>query len=242
MPRTAVVTGASRGIGKAITRRLADEGWRCFNLDIAEPEISAEGDADWIACDLSDPDVLADAFDAVREQAGPITGLVNNAGVALVDRLEDSTIEDFDRTMAINLRAPMLCAQAVMEDMKAENYGRIVNIASRAMLGKTHRTAYAGSKGGIASMTRVWALELAPYGVTVNTIGPGPIATEMFKSANPPEMPRTQEIIGTIPAGRLGEPEDIAHAAAFFMDERAGFTSGQLLFVCGGISLARGGS
>lgn len=241
MSRNAVVTGASRGIGQAISRRLTEEGWRCFNLDIIEPESPVDGDPEWIECDLTEPDAIAAAFAAVR-QTGPVTGLANNAGVALVDRLEDSSIEDFDKTMAINLRAPMLCAQAAMEDMKAENYGRIVNISSRAMLGKTHRSAYAGSKGGIAAMSRVWALELAPHGVTVNTIAPGPIATDMFKAANPPDMPRTQEIIGTIPAGRLGTPQDIAHAASFFMDERAGFISGQLLFVCGGITLARGGS
>ncbi len=243
MARTAVVTGASRGIGNAIARRLMAEGWRVINLDRAAPD---DDDADgsepaWIETDLADPASIAAAFDIIQRDTR-VTGLVNNAGVALVDVLEDSSVEDFDLTMAVNMRAPMLCAQAVFEDMKAEGFGRIVNIASRAMLGKTHRTAYAGSKGGLAAMSRVWALELAPHGVTVNTIAPGPIATELFVRANPPDMPRTQEIIGTIPAGRLGEPDDIAHAAAFFMDERAGFTNGQTLYVCGGITLARGGS
>ena len=126
--------------------------------------------------------------------------------------------------------------------MKSEGFGRIVNISSRAMLGKTHRSAYGASKGGIAAMTRVWALELAQYGITANTIAPGPIATEMFAHANPNSMPRTQEIIGTIPAGRLGRPNDIAQAVAFFMDERSSFINGQLLYVCGGVTLARGGS
>ena len=241
MNRNAVVTGASNGIGKAIASRLTEDGWRVINLDRAEP--SGDDPFEWIETDLSDPDAIAAAFEEIRErELGPVTGLVNNAGVARAAILEDSTVEDFDLTMAINMRAPMLCAQAVLDDMKAENFGRIVNIASRALLGKTHRTAYSGSKGGIASMGRVWALELAQYGVTVNNIGPGPIATELFKQANPPNMPRTQEIIGTIPVGRLGEPEDIAQAASFFMDEKSGFISGQTLFVCGGISLARGGS
>ena len=241
MNRNAVVTGASNGIGKAIASRLTEDGWRVINLDRAEP--SGDDPFEWIETDLSEPDAIAAAFEEIRErELGPVTGLVNNAGVARAAILEDSTVEDFDLTMAINMRAPMLCAQAVLDDMKAENFGRIVNIASRALLGKTHRTAYSGSKGGIASMGRVWALELAQYGVTVNNIGPGPIATELFKQANPPNMPRTQEIIGTIPVGRLGEPEDIAQAASFFMDEKSGFISGQTLFVCGGISLARGGS
>lgn len=241
MNRNAVVTGASNGIGKAIASRLTEDGWRVINLDRAEP--SGDDPFEWIETDLSEPDAIAAAFEEIRErELGPVTGLVNNAGVARAAILEESTVEDFNLTMAINMRAPMLCAQAVLDDMKAENFGRIVNIASRALLGKTHRTAYSGSKGGIASMGRVWALELAQYGVTVNNIGPGPIATELFKQANPPNMPRTQEIIGTIPVGRLGEPEDIAQAASFFMDEKSGFISGQTLFVCGGISLARGGS
>ena len=240
-PRTAVVTGASRGIGKAIGQRLTTEGWQIINLDIIPPDSSDGETAKWIETDLADPASIATAFEIVAKD-GPVTGLVNNAGIALVDKLEDSTVEDFDKTMAVNMRAPMLCAQAVMDDMKEAGFGRIVNIASRAMLGKTHRTAYGGSKGGIAAMARVWALELAQYGVTVNAIGPGPIATEMFTHANPPDMPRTQEIIGTIPAGRLGTPDDIANAVAFFMDERSSFVSGQVLYVCGGITLARGGS
>ena len=242
MKRNAVVTGASNGIGQAIATRLTEEGWRVINLDRVAPP-SEDSSVPWIEADLAEPESIAAAFEEIRErELGPVTGLVNNAGIARASLLEESTVEDFDLTMAINMRAPMLCAQAVMEDMKAEGFGRIVNIASRALLGKTHRTAYAGSKGGIASMGRVWALELAQYGVTVNNIGPGPIATELFKQANPPNMPRTQEIIGTIPVGRLGEPEDIAQAAAFFMDERSSFINGQTLFVCGGISLARGGS
>ena len=144
--------------------------------------------------------------------------------------------------MAVNLRAPMACARALAPGMKARGFGRIVNISSRAHLGKTHRTAYAATKGGILSMARVWALEYGPYGVTCNTVAPGPIRTELFERVNPPGMPRTQEIIGTVPVGRLGEPEDIANAVAFFLDERSGFVTGQVLYVCGGITLARGGS
>ncbi len=238
MPRIAVVTGASRGIGKGIAERLASENWLTFNFDINPPEIE---NINWIKTDLADPSAIADSFNHVRK-TGPITGLINNAAVALVDSLEKSSIDDFEATMKINLRAPMLCTQAVIDDMKSKKFGRIVNISSRAMLGKTHRTAYGASKGGIAAMTRVWALELAQYGVTANTIAPGPIATEMFTHANPTDMPRTQEIIGTIPAGRLGTPNDVAQAVAFFMDERSSFINGQLLYVCGGITLVRGGS
>ena len=191
--------------------------------------------------DLADAAALEAAL-ADLAAAAPVDALVNNAAIGQSATLEETTDEDFDLTVAVNLRAPMACARALAPAMKARGFGRIVNISSRAHLGKTHRTAYAASKGGILSMARVWALEYGPYGVTCNTVAPGPIRTELFERVNPPGMPRTQEIIGTVPVGRLGEPEDIANAVAFFLDARSGFVTGQVLYVCGGITLARGGS
>ncbi len=240
MSNIAVVTGASQGIGEAIAGRLTEDGWRVFNLDRLAPG-NTDNPSTWIETDLANPAAIATAFEMVAVE-GPVLGLVNNAGLGIMTELEETTVEDFDLTVDVNMKAPMLCAQAALSAMKEAEFGRIVNISSRAMLGKTHRTAYAGTKGAIASMTRVWALELAQYGITVNGISPGPIATELFTRANPPDMPRTQEIIGTIPVGRLGTPADIAHGVACFMDERASFINGQVLFICGGISLARGGS
>ncbi|MDX1433715.1 MAG: SDR family oxidoreductase, partial [Gammaproteobacteria bacterium] len=106
----------------------------------------------------------------------------------------------------------------------------------------TLRTSYAGTKGALVSMTRVWALELAAFGISVNAIAPGPVRTELFERANPPDNPRTLQIVEAIPVGRLGEPHDIANAVAFFLDERSSFVTGQVLYVCGGVTLARGGS
>jgi NAD(P)-dependent dehydrogenase (short-subunit alcohol dehydrogenase family) len=239
MLRTALVTGASRGIGRAIAARLAADGHRVLNLDLTPP---ADGDpGEWVEVDLADAAALEAALDALlaREQ---VDTLVNNAAIGQSATLEETSDEDFDLTCAVNLRAPMICARALAPGMKARGFGRIVNISSRAHLGKTHRTAYSATKGGILSMAKVWALEYGACGVTCNTIAPGPIRTELFERVNPPGMPRTQEIIGTIPVGRLGEPEDIANAVAFFVDERAAFVTGQVLYVCGGITLARGGS
>ena len=238
--RHAVVTGASRGIGAAIAERLARDGWRVFNLDTMPPEEGAAA-ADWIETDLADPGAIASAFGRILAN-GPVGGLVNNAGLPGTHELADTTIGEFDRTVAVNMRAPMLCAQAVIAGMKAQGFGRLVNIASRAHLGKARRTAYAGTKGALVSMTAVWALELAAHGITVNAVAPGPIRTALFVAANPPELPRTQAIIDAVPAGRLGEPEDVAAAVAFFMSEEAGFITGQTLYVCGGVTLARGGS
>lgn len=237
--RSAVVTGASRGIGAAIAGSLIADGWIVHNLDIMAPVVDTG--ADWIETDLSDEDSIARAFKTILAQ-GPVTGLVNNAGIPNNDALQDMTLSLFDRTVAINMRAPMICAQAVLEGMKAERFGRIVNMSSRAHLGKAKRTAYAGTKGAMVSMTGVWALEMAAFGITVNAIAPGPIRTDLFDKANPPDDPRTQEIIEAIPVQRLGEPEDIANAVSFFMNDDAGFITGQTLYVCGGTTLARAGS
>ena len=237
--KRAIVTGASQGIGKAIGSRLKEDGWDVINLDLKAPAEDAE--FPWVEADLADASELEDALSEILSE-GPVTGLVNNAGVGVSSLLEDTSDADFDRQVAINMRAPMICARAVTPGMREASFGRIVNISSRAHLGKTHRTAYSGSKGAILSMGRVWALEFARDGVTVNTIAPGPIRTELFERVNPPNMPRTREIIDSVPVGRLGEPEDIANATSFFMSDAAGFVTGQTLYVCGGITLARGGN
>jgi NAD(P)-dependent dehydrogenase (short-subunit alcohol dehydrogenase family) len=134
----------------------------------------------------------------------------------------------------------MLVAQGLQPLMQAARFGRIINISSRAALGKELRTVYAATKAGLLGMTRTWALELAPYGVTVNAIGPGPIATELFLSGNPPDSPKTKKILESIPLKRMGEPDDIAHAVASLLDDRAGFITGQVLYVCGGLTVGLG--
>jgi NAD(P)-dependent dehydrogenase (short-subunit alcohol dehydrogenase family) len=237
--RSAVVTGASRGIGAAIANRLIEDGWRVFNLDIIAP--TNETAATWIESDLANKTSIAAAFTDILAQ-GPVTGLVNNAGIPNNETLQQTSLDQFDRTVAINMRAPMICAQAVLDGMKAAGFGRIVNMSSRAHLGKAKRTAYAGTKGALVSMTGVWALEMAAHGITVNAIAPGPIRTDLFEAANPPNEPRTQEIIDAIPVKRLGEPGDIANAAGFFMSDAASFVTGQTLYVCGGTTLARAGN
>ena len=237
--RRAVVTGASRGIGAAIASRLIGDGWDVCNLDIIPPTVDTG--ATWIKTDLADPDSVTTSFTDLLAQ-GPVTGLINNAGIPNNDSLQDMSLSLFDRTVAINMRAPMICAQAVLDGMKTEGFGRIVNMSSRAHLGKAKRTAYAGTKGALVSMTGVWALEMAAFGITVNAIAPGPIRTDLFDKANPPDEPRTQEIIDSIPVKRLGEPEDIANAVGFFMSDATSFVTGQTLYVCGGTTLARAGS
>ncbi len=241
MIRSAEVTGASRGIGRAIAARLLAEGWRVTNLDIAAPAGDRDPGCRWVAVDLADPASIAAAFARVLAE-GPVTGLVNNAAIGRMTALGDTTAADFDDSVAVNMRAPMLCARAVIPGMQAQGFGRIVGISSRAHLGKALRSAYAGTKGAVVSMAKVWALELAGHGITSNVVAPGPIRTELFDAANPPELRRSREIVDAIPVGRIGQPEDVANAVAFFMGAEAGYVTGQVLYVCGGVTLARGGS
>jgi len=236
----AVITGASRGIGRAIAMRLQSDGYQVFNLDRQEPD--SNGAITFVQGDLSNEQQTRAAFEQIQKK-GPIAALINNAGIpGDMDLLEGQTVADMDRVYAINMRAPVICAQQVIPPMRKAGFGRIVNIASRAHLGKAQRTAYGGSKGALVSMTRVWAIELADSGITCNAVAPGPVRTELFEQANPPDMPRTQQIIDGIPVKRIGDPDDIAHAVSYFTDQRSGFVTGQVLCVCGGTMLTRGGS
>ena len=228
-----LVTGGSSGIGAAVVAARLAAGDHVVNLDRVAPSSAA---GEFVEVDLADTAALREVLNEVTGRHA-VTRVVNNAGVALLDPLEEFDPEDFHRTLDINVNAPALVAKACIPAMKAVGFGRIVNMASRAALGKTLRTAYAGSKGALISATRVWALELARHGITVNAIGPGPIETELFTRANPPDSPVTAQIRDAIPVGRMGQPEDIAHAVDFFLSRGSGFVTGQVLYACGGMTI-----
>lgn len=230
-----LITGASRGIGRAIAVRLTQDGYRVINLDKSAP-LSLLAGEEFQQIDITDSNTLSALLKDISS-CKQILRLVNNAGMIKPGALEDVIEKDFDAVYALNLKAPMLLAQALLPYMRQANFGRIVNIASRAALGKEERTAYAATKAGLLGMTRTWALEMAQFGITVNAIGPGPIATELFTSGNPPNAPKTIKIIESIPVKRMGQPEDIAHAAAYLLDDRSSFTTGQTLYVCGGMTV-----
>ena len=236
MARSVLVTGASNGIGRGIVDRLARDGFFPVNLDIKPPRNDAPGD--FLAVDLADPDATVAALDDAVGRYQPY-GLVNNVGMVAPAALEDTTVADLDQVFGLNLRAAVLCTQRLVPGMRAAGGGRIVTISSRAALGKELRSSYAASKASLIGLTKSWALELAGDGITVNVIGPGPIATDLFNAANPPDSPRTRAIVDGVPVRRLGTPADIAHAAAFFMSEAASFVTGQVLYVCGGMTVGR---
>ena len=226
-----LVTGGASGIGRAIVEEGLSLGW-----DVAVIDRDQAPSGQSVTADLSDPDATADALAEVLA-TGPVTRLVNNVGAVFPQRLEETTLAEVDAAHALNLRCAVQCAQAVLPGMKAAGFGRVVNVSSRAVLGKELRTAYAASKAALIGLTRVWALELGEHGITVNAIGPGPIATELFNRANPADAPRTKAIVRSVPVRRVGTPEDVAHAACFFLSGRAGFVTGQTLFVCGGMTV-----
>lgn len=227
-PERVLITGGANGIGAAIAKKCHDAGYETVILDRA-------GD-DAIHCDLSDPESTRAALEQALAD-GPITRLVNNVGAVFANSLSDQTVEEFDNAVALNLRSAFLCAQALVPGMREAGFGRIVNIASRAALGKELRTAYSATKAGLQGMTRTWALEEGQQGITVNAVAPGPIATELFMNANPAESERTKAIVNSIPVGRMGTPDDVAHAAAFLLSANAGFITGQTLYVCGGMTV-----
>lgn len=231
---TAIVTGGSAGIGEGICQHFLRAHATVINVDINPPERYADASYHYFQADLSDPA-------ATRAVAEQITGrfevdcLVNNAGTPLPADLEEVNDQDFDRGVNLHLRAPLILTQAVTKGMKERAFGRVVNISSRVILGKKARTVYSSTKSGMIGLTRTWALELGPFGITVNAISPGPVLTELFKKNNTPEV--AKKLIQSVVVGRAGTPDDIARATLFFADRESGYITGQVLHVCGGSSL-----
>jgi len=231
-----LVTGASKGIGRAVMKRLLEDGYQPVGLARTRPEDLADGEV-FHTVDLSDLDATRSLIESLaREQ--PFYGLINNAAMAPTTSLDDCSVQDMQDSYLLNMTSPLVCTQAVVAGMRGLGAGRIVNLSSRASLGKAGRTAYSAAKAGILGMTRTWALELAAAGITVNAIAPGPIATELFRKSSPPELPSTQALMASVPVKRVGEPEEIAHAVAYLLDRRAGFMTGQTLYIDGGLTIS----
>ena len=241
MRRSALVTGASRGIGRAVAAALAREGWPvCINYlerrDAAEAlvsELRAQG-FPAMACqaDVADREAVAACVRAASEALGPVELLVNNAGISQYGLFQDVDDAAWDRVLAVNLTGPRNAIRAVLPHMLSEKRGCVVNVSSMwGLRGASCETAYAAAKAGLIGLTRSLALELAPSGVRVNCVAPGCVETDMVRALGEETRRMLEE---ETPLGRLGRPEDIAEAVAFLASERASFITGQVLTADGG--------
>jgi NAD(P)-dependent dehydrogenase (short-subunit alcohol dehydrogenase family) len=233
--RTFLVTGASKGIGRALSHRLADAGHHVVGVARgADPDFPGT----LVSIDLEDSEASAEAFADLAERHS-FDGVVNNVGLARMHPVGEIDIQDVDDMMRVNVHPTIQTVQAILPTLKAKGWGRIVNVTSLVTVGIALRSGYAAAKAAVTSLTRTWAMELAETGVTVNAVAPGPIETEMFRRNTPAGSEAEGRFLSLIPMRRLGTPNEIAAAIAFLLSEEAGYITGQTLFVDGGGSIGR---
>ena len=244
--RTAVVTGAARGIGACVAKRLAADGFAVAVVDLDEAagkpvveEIEAAGGrAVAIGADIRDEGAAQTAVERVAAELGPPSVLVNNAGITRDNLLFKMTTDDWDAVMGVHLRGSFLMSRAAQAFMTKAGWGRIINLSSTSALGARGQANYSTAKAGLQGFTKALAIELGKFGVTVNAIAPGFIETEMTAATaerlGVPFEEFKKSAAAQIPVARTGVPEDVAHAVSFFASEGAGFVSGQVLYVAGG--------
>lgn len=236
--RCAVVTGAAQGIGFAMAKRLHAEGAKVALLDINKEKVSAAAESlsgcIGVACDVSSPESIQQALETVVNTMGGIDIVVNNAGILPSSSIEAVTEQEWDRTMAINLKSVFFMVQKALPYLKQSEHARVINTSSLAgrMGGFETCLAYSASKGGINALTMGFARQLAPFGITVNAVCPGTTETPITKAFSDEAMAR---LLTRIPLGRLGRPDDMAAAVAFLASDDAAFITGLLMDVNGGM-------
>lgn len=241
--RVAIVTGGAQGIGLGLTQALLDKGYAVAMFDLNQDSMNAVIDRAGanaermmgLKVDVTSADQIREAVARVTQTWKTPDVLVNNAGATRDKRITKMTEEDWDFVIDVNLKSQFLCVREVVPGMVEQGHGRIVNISSRAWLGGFGQSNYSAAKGGVVSLTRTLAIELAKHGITANAIAPGAIDTPILA---PLSAEQRAKIMGTIPVGRIGLPSDIAHAMLMFASPEASYITGQTIYVCGGRSLS----
>lgn len=232
----ALVTGGSAGIGAEICRQMLAAGYDVISMARRAPDFT-HARLQSIQVDLLDASAVGQAGAELASRQA-ITHIVHNAGVIWPHLLPDVTLDELQGLTQIHLGAAISLVQAALPSMTQAGFGRIVLMSSRGALGLPTRTAYSATKAGMIGMARTWALELAPKGITVNVVAPGPIQTDMFYDVIPAGSEREHNIAQGIPVQRLGRADDVARAVMFFADPANSFITGQTLYVCGGASVS----
>jgi NAD(P)-dependent dehydrogenase (short-subunit alcohol dehydrogenase family) len=228
--KNAVVTGGASGIGQAVAQRLRADG-----LNVATIDLNPSDTEFAFTADVTDPAAVDEALNAIRAKLGPVTVLVNAAGLELFKRFAEIRFDQWQRVIDVNLNGVYHCVQAVLPDMVEAGWGRIVNISSSSThSGQPYMAAYVAAKSAVNGLTKSLALEYGPSGITVNAVPPGFIDTPMLRKSEERGYLKVQQSIDTTPVRRIGRPEDIAAACAFLISEEAGYITGQILGVNGG--------
>src|SRR6266581_4753554 len=244
--RVAFITGAGRGIGAATALKMAEEGARVTLADVdtegcqqVAAEIGRLGSEGLVLqCNVTDNAMVEDAVDKTASHFGRLDILVNNAGVVRDNLLFKMSEDDWDTVMGVHLKGAFLCSRAAQAYMVNQKYGRIVSLSSTSALGNRGQANYSSAKAGLQGFTRTLAIELGPFGITVNAVAPGFIDTEMTRSTARRQGLDPDEVIAhaskTIAVRRVGQPRDVANVICFLSSEEAGFVSGQIIYVAGG--------
>jgi NAD(P)-dependent dehydrogenase (short-subunit alcohol dehydrogenase family) len=231
--RRVLITGASKGIGRAVADRLADDGHHPIGLARRAP---SDFPGEFFEVDMADQAATAVALQDIT--ANPLDGVVNNLGMSGMARIGSVDLDELFHIYDMNVRTAVQVVQAALPGMLAAGWGRIVNVTSLVTLGMPERTAYGAAKAALEACTRIWAGELATTGITVNAVAPGPVETELYRQRSPQGSARETEMLSRIPQKRVGKPREIAHAICHLLDDDASFTIGQIIRVDGGGSVA----